>query len=253
MVHVEFGHGRGGAGDEALESTDGIAARRTYLSVGPRSNRTRSTRRGVHNMGRALSNEFRRGRRDRFPRARLMICLFSRSLYFPYDHVRAPPHMQERNEAHSIACDPDIENAVQCQLFLATCPRSIPCLYRIPSSSCLAPKFTPIASPHGTVVRCVMGARQTKRSHLLAPWFMNPQCPWIPTLPFTTLFGLPILRLGATITNSDRVQKKSTPTSSYTDTAIPYSNLSRCASRVNTTCLLVSSISPARNTSSRIA
>jgi hypothetical protein len=32
-----------------------------------------------------------------------------------------------------------------------------------------------------------------------------------------------------------------------------YSSLSRCASLVNTTCLFVSSISPARNTSSRIA
>lgn len=34
---------------------------------------------------------------------------------------------------------------------------------------------------------------------------------------------------------------------------ISYSSLSRCASLVNTTCLFVSSISPARNTSSRIA
>lgn len=33
----------------------------------------------------------------------------------------------------------------------------------------------------------------------------------------------------------------------------PYSNLSRCSNLVNTTCLLVSSISPAKNTSSSIA
>lgn len=33
----------------------------------------------------------------------------------------------------------------------------------------------------------------------------------------------------------------------------PHSNLSKCSNLVNTTCLLVSSISPARNTSSRIA
>jgi hypothetical protein len=34
---------------------------------------------------------------------------------------------------------------------------------------------------------------------------------------------------------------------------ISYSSLSKCASLVNTTCLFVSSISPAKNTSSRIA
>lgn len=34
---------------------------------------------------------------------------------------------------------------------------------------------------------------------------------------------------------------------------IAYSSLSKCANLVSTTCLLVSSISPARNTSSRIA
>ena len=34
---------------------------------------------------------------------------------------------------------------------------------------------------------------------------------------------------------------------------VPYSSLSKCASLVSTTCLFVSSISPAKNTSSRIA